>query len=158
MSGIDALIREGVGTRQDQPPASAETDSGDGFSAWVLRGPLALSLLGLVAVQLATWVPHYLTWPFWADHDVHGTMARAWDLGRLPYRDMRCNNFPGSIYLFWALGKVAGWGRTVPFYAFDAGLQVALGLSLFAWSRARIGAIVPGLVGYLTFLSYYLGL
>lgn len=158
MSGIDALLREDLGTRQDQPLATTGTDPGDGFSAWVLRGPLAWSLLGLVAVQLATWVPHYLTWPFWADHDVHATLARAWDLGRLPYRDMRCNNFPGSIYLFWVLGKLAGWGRTVPFYAFDAGLLIGFGVALLAWSRSRLGAILPGLVGYLTFLTYYLGL
>ena len=30
----------------------------------------------------------------------------------LPYRDLYCNQFPGALYLFWILGRVAGWGRS----------------------------------------------
>ncbi|SIO43804.1 hypothetical protein SAMN05444166_4723 [Singulisphaera sp. GP187] len=123
-----------------------------------MRGPLIVALCGLVLVQLATWIPHYLTWPYWADHDVFATIAQGWDDGLLPYRDLLCNNFPGTIYLFWILGKGFGWGKTLPFYAVDAAMLVALGGILLAWSRRRLGGILPGLVGYLTFLSYYLGL
>ena len=48
----------------------------DRAAAWLLRGPVTVALLGLCAVQLATWVPHYLTWPWFADHDVFATLAR----------------------------------------------------------------------------------
>lgn len=140
------------------PLAIAKATTGDRFAAWVIRGPLLLALGGLCLLQLATWIPHYLTWPYWADHDVFATIAQGWDDGLLPYRDLRCNNFPGTIYLFWILGKAFGWGRTMPFYAVDAAMLVTLGGMLLVWSRRRLGGIVPGLVGYLTFLSYYLGL
>src|SRR6185369_3725828 len=33
-----------------------------------------------------------------------------------------------------------------------------LGAVLLGWSRRRLGGLLPGLVGYLAFLSYYLGL
>src|SRR5579883_1231760 len=85
------------------------------FAAWVLRVPLAWGVIGLCVLQLATWIPHFLTWPWIADHDVFATLALAWDSGVLPYRDLAGNNFPGTIYLFWVLGKLFGWGRTFPF-------------------------------------------
>src|SRR4051794_2690836 len=75
-------------------------------AAWTLRGPLTVALLGLCGFQLATWVPHYLTWPWFADHDVFATLALGWEHGQLPYRDLAGNNFPGTIYLFWILGKL----------------------------------------------------
>jgi hypothetical protein len=141
------------------PAASVpEPETGERFASWVMRGPLLVALGGLCLFQLATWIPHYLTWPYWADHDVFATIAQGWDDGLLPYRDLRCNNFPGTIYLFWILGKAFGWGRTLPFYAVDAAMMVTLGGLLLAWSRRRLGGLLPGLVGYLTFLSYYLGL
>src|SRR5689334_21522636 len=56
-------------------PASPESDGlieptpGDRLSERLLAGPVTV-LLGLVClVQLLTWIPHYLTWPLWADHD-----------------------------------------------------------------------------------------
>jgi hypothetical protein len=113
-------------------------------------------LIGLA--QLAAWIPHYITWPFFVDHDVFATMARGWDAGRLPYRDCLGNNFPGTVYLFWVVGKVFGWGRTAPLFAVDAGLVLMLGGALLVWSRRRFGRILPGAVGYAAFLSYYLGL
>jgi len=133
-------------------------DDDPGFAGWALGAPLGLTL-GLIAViQIGTWAPHYLTWPYWADHDVFATAARAWDRGVLPYREFRCNNFPGAIYLSHALGKVGGWGNPVALYAFDAGLLVTVVGLLVAWSRRRFGRSVPGWVGSLAFLSYYLGL
>jgi len=41
-----------------------------GVAAWLLNGPLTAALVALALVQLATWAPHYLTWPWFADHDV----------------------------------------------------------------------------------------
>ena len=138
--------------------AGDQTDRDAGFAAWTLAGPLSVGL-GLIAlIQLGSWLPHYLTWPYWADHDVFASAARAWSLGERPYRDVRQNNFPGTIYLFYLLGKTLGWGRPWAFYAFDAALLLALVGTLLAWSRRTFGRILPGLVGSLAFLSYYLGL
>ena len=109
--------------------------------------------------MLALWVPHYLTWPIWIDIDQFATMSMGWDRGtQLPYRDLFTYNFPGQIYLFWLVGKLAGWGNTAALYAFDASLLVALGVAMAIWSRVRFGRALPGLVGYLAFLSFYLGL
>ena len=114
---------------------------------------------GLLCVyQLLAWFPHYLTWPWWTDHDVFATAARAWDAGILPYRDFHLNNFPGTIYLFWFLGKAFGWTATPALYAFDSALVVAFGLLLCVWSRVQFGRLVPGLAGFALFLSYYLSL
>src|SRR5262245_53244426 len=87
----------------------------------------ATAAVGLVCLlQLVTWLPHYLTWPLWADHDAFATLARGWEAGELPYRDLACNQFPGAIYLFWFVGKVAGWGNSASLYAFDAGTVLVL--------------------------------
>ncbi|MDR3633685.1 MAG: hypothetical protein P4L84_07595 [Isosphaeraceae bacterium] len=133
-----------------------EPEARDRLAAGLLRGPLAVVLAGMAALQLASWLPHYLTWPFWADHDVYATLAYGWEHGQLPYRDLACNNFPGTIYLFWALGRIAGWGRTLPFYALDAAFVVAFGVAMLAWSRRLFSNVLPGLAGYTAFLSYYL--
>ena len=147
--------------RDPEPRAGVETidrDDEPGFAGWALGGPLtaALALVGLV--QLATWIPHYLTWPYWADHDVFATAARAWDRGDRPYRDIRLNNFPGTIYLFWALGKLGGWGKAAYLHAFDAGLVLTLIGAMLIWSRRRFGRFLPAMVGMIAFLSYYLSL
>lgn len=129
-----------------------------GFAAWALSGPLTLALAVLAIAQLTTWIPHYLTWPWWPDQDLFATMALGWERGKLPYRDVISNNFPGQIYLMWGLGKAFGWGRTMPFQAADATLVVALGPIMLIWSRRCFSWLLPGLVGYLAFLSYYLSL
>jgi hypothetical protein len=118
--------------------------------------PLGLGLL--CALQFAAWAPHYVTWPWWTDHDVFATAARAWDAGVIPYRDFSLNNFPGTIYLFWVLGRLFGWGATVPLYAFDALLLALFGVLLWVWSLKQFGHALAGAVGYALFLSYYLGL
>src|SRR4051812_36849671 len=86
----------------------------------LLGGPLTVVLVLVGTVQVATWLPHYLTWPYWADHDVFATAARAWLDGALPYRDTFLNQFPATLYLFVVLGKTVGWGRPWGLYAFDA--------------------------------------
>jgi hypothetical protein len=129
----------------------------DSIAARLLRY-LPAALAGLCLIRLALWVPHYLTWPWWGDHDVFATMAQAWDAGLLPYRDLFGNNFPGTIYLFWVVGRVAGWGNTAAFYALDVLLLLLLGGVVLAWSRRRFGRVLPGLVGCVTLLSYYLTL
>lgn len=144
------------------PCTEAETGTGpsrlDRLAAWLLGGPLTAGLLVLCMVQLGTWVPHYLTWPWFADHDVFATAAQAWDSGAKPYRDTLGNNFPGTIYLFWVLGKVAGWGNTPALYAADALLVGLLGVVMLVWSQRRFGRWLPGLLGYVSFLAYYLSL
>jgi hypothetical protein len=150
-------------TTNDASLGGTEADSvgnarSDRLAARLLAGPLTV-LVGLIClVQLLTWVPHYLTWPLWADHDAFATIARGWEAGVLPYRDLYCNQFPGAIYLFYLLGRIAGWGGSTAIYAFDAGAIVLLGVGLLIWSHRLFGRILPGIVGYLTFLSYYLAL
>jgi hypothetical protein len=130
----------------------------EGFMDRAWDGGLAM-VVGLVCVGfLIGWVPHYLTWPWSRDEDTFAVLALSWDRGILPYRDIRAYNFPGETYLFWGLGKVFGWGRTIPFYALDAGCVVLLGAALVAWSRRKLDGALPGLVGYLTFLGFYLSM
>lgn len=137
---------------------SVETPIRERLAAWALSGPLAW-IVGLLCVaQLVTWAPQYLTWPWWADHDVFATAALGWDAGMLPYRDLLGNNFPGTTYLFWVLGKCFGWGYTPAFWAADVGFVLTLGVVMLAWSMRRFGRALPGLIGYLTFLGYYLNL
>jgi hypothetical protein len=117
---------------------------------------LAVSLL--IAGLLASWAPHYVTWPWHRDADSYATMAQSWDAGIRPYRDIRAFNFPGHVYLHWLIGRTLGWGRTAGFYTLDVAALVALGLALRAWSRRRLGGPLPGLVGYVAFLAFYLSL
>jgi hypothetical protein len=107
---------------------------------------------------LAGWLPHYVLWPWYRDSDTFATLAQSWDAGILPYRDIRGYNFPGAIYLFWVLGKVAGWGRTWPLYVVDASALILLGAMLSAWSRRCLGNLLPGVTAYLIFLTFYLSL
>ncbi len=141
-------------------PATSERASStrEKFASWILGGPLALALALLCLVELVTWAPSYLTWPYWADHDVFSTAAHGWDRGVLPYRDSLGNNFPGTIYLFWALGKLAGWSYTPAFWAADVALLLVLGAGMLAWSRRHLGRFLPGWVGYAAILGYYLNL
>jgi len=124
----------------------------------LLGVPLSGLLITLCVVMLAGWLPHYLTWPWWADLDTLATIAQGWDAGIRPYRDVALFNFPGQIELFWLLGRCFGWGRTAPIYAVDAALLVVLGLVMSTWSRRSFGRSSPGLVGFVAFLHYYLGL
>ncbi len=142
------------------PPAETQpvSSTAERLASRILNGPLAI-VLGILAIwEFITWAPNYLTWPLWADHDVFATAARAWHGGMLPYRDFRGNNFPGTIYVFYILGKLFGWGKAAPFYAFDAATVGVLGLVMLVWSRRRLGDRLPAMVGYGCFLGYYLNL
>jgi hypothetical protein len=119
---------------------------------------LSVAIGLLCAAQIGIWLPFYLVLPWYADHDVFATMAQSWDAGILPYRDLVGNNFPGTIYLFWCLGKLFGWGNVPSLYLFDSTLLFLLGFALVFWSRARFQKLLPGLVGFLMVLSYYLSL
>jgi len=128
----------------------------DAAAGWALRGRRpAFGLAALVLTLLALWFPAYLTWPLWTDQDHFATLALGWDAGKAPWRDMVTYQFPGEIYLFWLVGRVAGWGRPASFYALDAGLLLGLGAATLAWGRRRP---IAGLVAYLTFLGVYLDL
>ena len=115
-------------------------------------------VLGIASAMIASWLPHYLTWPWWPDLDAWATIAQGWDAGVLPYRDVVIFNFPGQIYLASILGKTFGWGHTSPFYAVDAGLLMTLGGLLAAWSCRRFGTALPGLIGWVASLAIYLNL
>ena len=141
-----------------ESPGSEEHSFMDRASDRLLRGPLAAFLALLCAAQFLAWVPVYLTWPWWADLDVFGTAALAWERGILPYRDFFGNNFPATMYVSWVVGKLFGWGYSPALLAFDATLVGCFGLVMSAWSRRVFGSLLPGLIGYGTFLGYYLAL
>lgn len=126
----------------------------EALAARVLGWPLTAAVSGLCLLMAATWLPGYLTWPWWGDHDHFATVARGWEAGLLPYRDIGCNNFPGQIYLFRALGAVFGWGRTAPFWALDAALLGLFAAALVTWSRRAFGRSLPGLVALAAALGY----
>jgi hypothetical protein len=128
----------------------------DSAASWVLRGRLAAVQAIGAGLMLATWVPHYLTWPWWADTEYFALSAQSWDSGILPYRDLYDFNFPGPTYVHWLLGKVVGWGHPAYFNALDAALLIAFGIALAAWSRTVFGGMVPGLIGFLAVLGHYL--
>jgi len=150
-----------VAARTADDPAASRVrrflDCLDAGSRWALDGGLVLALALFATGMLASWAPHYLTWPWCRDEDTFATLAQSWDAGILPYRDIRAYNFPGHIYLHWLIGRVLGWGHTVPFYALDVAAILALGAALTVWSRRRLGGSLPGLVGYVIFLGFYLG-
>jgi hypothetical protein len=123
-----------------------------------VHGLLLLSLSMFCLLHVECWFLSYMYWPWSPDHDVFATLARSWDAGLLPYRDMYANNPPPTIYLYWVLGKVFGWGRTAPFFAFDATLVVALAVVMMLWSERLFASVLPGLVGYSLFLRDYLPL
>ncbi len=140
------------------PPEAGPLLRAEHLADRALRGPLTVALGAVCALLLLTWVPHYLTWPWWPDVDQFAVSALSWREGLVPYRDLEDFDFPGPIYLFYLLGIAFGWGRTAPFYAADAAMLIALGVALAAWSRRLFGRALPGLVAYLPFLTFYLGL
>jgi hypothetical protein len=151
-----------VAVRLDKGRISLAAQGGlacvDGLAGRALRGGLALAVGAVCLGLMALWVPQYLTWPWARDADTFATLALSWDRGILPYREIISYNFPGHIYLFWIIGKVFGWGRTIPLFAVDVTTVVLLGVVATAWSRRRLGGLLPGLFGFLAFLSQYLNL
>jgi hypothetical protein len=123
------------------------------LGVWLPRVIVAACL-----ILLAGWVPHYLTWPMWADFDQFAVSAQAWDAGILPYRDLPDFDFPGPIYAAWLNGKLFGWGHTASLYAVDVACLAGLGLAARWWSRRIFQRTLPGLIGYLVFLHSYLQL
>src|SRR5262249_36906484 len=123
----------------------------------LLGPPLAVALGLACAVFLLTWAPHYLTWPLWTDNEQFAISAQSWEAGIRPYRDLADFDFPGPIYVLYLLVKVFGWRHTTAFYAGDLVLVVLRGGTLGAWSRRLFGTGIPGLIGFLPWLAYYLG-
>ncbi|MFO0960496.1 MAG: hypothetical protein U0800_24190 [Isosphaeraceae bacterium] len=146
--------------RLDRPERVSDGSSREsGLESMARRAmgrPLTIALGILVASQLVQWIPQYLTWPLFADHDVFWSAAQSWDAGERPYRDFRTNNFPGTIYFCWALGKLAGWGNVPALYAADVAFLLLFGAMLLAWSKRCLGGIAAGLVASAIWLSMYL--
>jgi hypothetical protein len=148
--------RQGTASRVDR--LARGLDRVEAVSGTLLERWLAVGFVGLSALWLLLWLPHYLYWPWCRDADSYAQMALDWDCGVLPYRDIRSFNFPGHIYVHWVLGKLLGWGHTGYFYALDATVLLILGAVVMAWSRRRLGLSLPGATAYLIFLAYYLEL
>ncbi|MGZ3470023.1 MAG: hypothetical protein ACXWO1_10005 [Isosphaeraceae bacterium] len=136
-----------------------ELGSADPPEDWIPGALLRWVVASLVALWCAflvlTWLPSYLTWPWQNDSEHFAMLAQLWDSGKLPYRDMFSTQFPGEIYIHYLLGKAFGWGNTAAYYAFDAALVIVFGILLVAWGLRRNGALLPGLIGFSTFLLYY---
>lgn len=132
----------------------------DAACASILGAPATLAVAVACCLLLASWVPHYLTWPWWPDTDQFATAAVSWHGGLRPYRDLADFDFPAPIYLFYVLGVTVGWGKggTLPFNAVDAAFVALLGVAAAAWTRRRFGRVLPGLAAYLPFLCFYLSL
>jgi hypothetical protein len=126
------------------------------FFARALEGPLTMTAAFASSILLLTWIPHYLTWPWFPDADQFAVSAQSWHAGLLPYRDLPDFDFPGPIYLLYLVGVLFGWGHTAPYYAIDAAFLVLFGFALAAWSRRLFGQALAGLIVYLTFLCAYL--
>ena len=60
--------------------------------------------------------------------------------------------------MFAIIGRLAGWARPSVFYACDAALLIGFCGLVIGWSRVRFGKALPGVVGSLQFLGYYLSL
>lgn len=142
----------------EKTPRLASSWNIEALSARLLGGPLSLTLGLLCLGQFLSWFPNYLTWPWWADHDVFAVAAQGWSEGIRPYRDLAGNNFPATTYVFWILGQIFGWGRTAPFWACDGLLLGGLCLLMVLWSRRRLDSALPGLAGSALWLGYYLNL
>lgn len=160
--GLDAAARAIAGGRTPWTAAVAPSRAAIGWLNPLADRALRWGLPGALAVICGAlwiaWMPQYLTWPWARDPDTFATLAQGWDAGIRPYRDVLAYNFPGAIYLAWIVGKVAGWGQTAALYAVDALVVLGLGVALVAWSGRCLGGALPGLVGYLMFLGFYLGL
>jgi hypothetical protein len=152
------------GGEQTLSEGAALDDRSEMLAAWesrarrILAWPMTALVVLFCVILLLGWVPHYLIWPWWPDLDDFANQALSWAKGVLPYRDIKGGSFPGQTYMFYVLGKLFGWGKTWPIHALDAGCVVTLGVVLMAWSRRLSGWALPGAIGFLMFLSYYLGL
>ncbi|WP_206107714.1 hypothetical protein [Paludisphaera rhizosphaerae] len=123
---------------------------------WALAGKRpTIAIASALAIILASWAPHYLTWPYWTDHDFIASLALGWDRGRLPWRDQFGFQFPGEIEFFWVLGRVFGWGSSLSFYAADFALLCALLTTVAASCRTCLGRWLAGLTACLWIVGYY---
>jgi hypothetical protein len=134
---------------------TAHSPRRDRVAAWLLNGPLTVALGLFTLAVFALWLPGYLSWPMWADHDVFAVLAKGWSAGELPYRDRPSTNFPGPIYQAWVFGQFFGWGGSRIVYAYDALLLVALAVGCIAWSKVRLGWYLPGTMAASILVSYH---
>ena len=158
-----AIMRRGAAWSWVHPTLRSNlrrwAERADDFASWAMIGNRPATVISaLIAILVATWAPHYLTWPFWTDHDVLATLALGWDRGQLPWRDQIGFQFPGEIELFWALGRGAGWGSSLAFYAADLALLGVLLGTVAVSCRACLGRWLPGLAACLAILGYYVTL
>ncbi len=160
MTTTAPLIRPSTIRRNSEPQFSEFPGSSriEASCKRILDRNLAVGMTLLLVAQFAAWLPQYLTWPLFSDHDVFNSMAREWSLGRLPYRQHLGNNFPGTIYLFHLAQALPGSSVPRTFLAIDAAMLAGLLLIVVAWSKAKFARIEPGLANALAIASYYFAL
>ena len=132
-----------VPDRVSQVEPSA-TSSLDRFAAWAIGTPATVVLGAACIVMTALWAINYVFWPMFIDSDHIALIARDWDLGYKPYRDRFTFQFPGEIYVYWAIGKIVGWGNTVAYNVMDVAFVVAFGAWIAAWSQRVFGRGASG--------------
>lgn len=138
----------------DRDPLDASNRREDAQLNRLVR-PLTIVLAALCVLQFISWVPHYLTWPVYADHDVFASVAREWNAGNLPYRAALCDNFPGPIYLAWIADRIGGPMRTWPVYAIDAMLLATVAAAAVVWSKRELKSTFPGWITNISLFGYY---
>jgi hypothetical protein len=108
--------------------------------------------------MVAAWAPHYLTWPLWTDHDHVLAMARGWDLGKPPWRELVTYQFPGEIELAWLVGRTSGWTWPGAYFAADLLLSLVLVFAVLRWSVRALGSWLPGLVAAVALAGFFASL
>jgi hypothetical protein len=90
----------------------------------------------------------YLRWPLWPDHTLYLYMARCWEKGLVPYRDVFDQNWPGIIVISDLVSRLTG-ASPLGVRAFDLVWQVLTGIVLFVLARKsmsrRRAAVALGL-------------
>ncbi len=105
----------------------SETDVYSRLLGWPLTVVAALVCL----VLLAGWLPNYLNWPWYSDHDHFATTAQLWEAGRRPYTDVFSFNFRVRFICFGALARcLAGETQSHSMLATRASCSL---LGAFSW-------------------------
>lgn len=115
-------------------------------------------LATITVLYFATWLPHYLFWPWWMDQDHFAVSAMSWQNGIIPYRDLIDFNFPFPIYFNWVIGQIFGWGRPMVINTIDALLLISLVPVLTWWSRSLFQSRTTGICAIFLIVYHYCSL
>jgi hypothetical protein len=150
LSFVDTDLRAGA----DRIVSAVDRGAG-----WVLRGRAIVGIFAVALVgMVAAWAPHYLTWPLWTDHDHVLAMARGWELGKPPWRELVTYQFPGEIELAWLVGRASGWTRPGAYFAADLLISFVLVFAVLRWSVRALGSWLAGLVAAVALIGFFASL